>query len=282
MDPIQFSALIDQSLSAQLYGCGCTTIVQPHSTGWRTMPWMVCAEVVGGADLIEREGEPPLTMEIGDCLCVLAHIRHRFTLATPTPAVSRWAHAQFTVFGAIDVLAVVQPPVVIRGAAARAIGDACAALTAVAGAETLAAAATRRRHLAQLLEVLISVSDRPDHRLSALQEVSRLAPVLSLVEARLADPELSIAALAAAGNLSPSRFHAVFRAAIGMAPVRYLQSRRMARAEQLLVGSDLRIREVAARAGFGDEFHFSRLFKRLHGISPLGWRAQALAARVAG
>ncbi|MBL8992367.1 MAG: helix-turn-helix transcriptional regulator [Spirochaetia bacterium] len=44
------------------------------------------------------------------------------------------------------------------------------------------------------------------------------------------------------------------------------------RAQELLVGSGAKIREISAKLGFRDEYHFSRLFHRFTGLSPQRFR----------
>jgi len=132
----------------------------------------------------------------------------------------------------------------------------------------------RRALLFNLLDAILSACPDPNRSLEALREAQRLAPTLTLIAERLGDAELTISELAEAMGLSASRFHALFRSAMGVAPARYIQGQRMARAEQLLLASDLKIREIADRSGWADEFHFSRLFKQLHGLSPQRYREQ--------
>ena len=46
----------------------------------------------------------------------------------------------------------------------------------------------------------------------------------------------------------------------------------MEQAKRLLTETDARIYEIAAAVGYEDAFYFSRLFKRLTGVSPMDWR----------
>jgi AraC-like DNA-binding protein len=46
----------------------------------------------------------------------------------------------------------------------------------------------------------------------------------------------------------------------------------MARARQLLDGTEMSIAEVAADVGYADPLYFSRHFKRLHGVAPTQYR----------
>ncbi|MBD3728812.1 MAG: AraC family transcriptional regulator [Sphingomonadales bacterium] len=61
-----------------------------------------------------------------------------------------------------------------------------------------------------------------------------------------------------------------FRALLGTSPYRYLQCRRLERAGQLL-RSGLCLAAAAHEAGFADQSHFGRVFKRTFGTTPLAW-----------
>lgn len=51
-----------------------------------------------------------------------------------------------------------------------------------------------------------------------------------------------------------------------------LNAERMRQAKELLEDPALRISEIAERVGYADTAHFSRVFKKLEGISPGEWR----------
>jgi AraC-like DNA-binding protein len=61
-----------------------------------------------------------------------------------------------------------------------------------------------------------------------------------------------------------------FRTLLGTSPYRYLQCRRLERASQLL-RRGLGIAAAAHEAGFADQSHFGRVFKRTFGTTPLAW-----------
>lgn len=65
-----------------------------------------------------------------------------------------------------------------------------------------------------------------------------------------------------------------FKDQIGMTIGEYLNSVRITHAKQLLRFSSLTIAEIAAGVGVGDPSYFSRLFKRIEGVSPDQYRKQ--------
>jgi AraC-like DNA-binding protein len=100
------------------------------------------------------------------------------------------------------------------------------------------------------------------------RETAGMGPLLSWMEAHLADP-MTVDLLAARAGMSVRSFHRAFRRATGRTPVDYCLQRRVERARELLaMDPGLRIGEVAARCGFEDSNYFSRVFRERLGKSP--------------
>jgi YesN/AraC family two-component response regulator len=55
---------------------------------------------------------------------------------------------------------------------------------------------------------------------------------------------------------------------VGYSPIEYLTHLRIDRAKELLAHSDIRIKEVSQSVGYEDELYFSRIFKKIAGVSP--------------
>jgi AraC family transcriptional regulator of arabinose operon len=97
------------------------------------------------------------------------------------------------------------------------------------------------------------------------------------MQTRMQQP-FTMADLAAAVNLSPSRFRHLFTSQTGLAPARYLRRMRLRRARLLIERSFLSVKEVMALVGYNDPSHFSRDFKRQHGVLPSSLRGREVAA----
>jgi AraC family transcriptional regulator len=83
--------------------------------------------------------------------------------------------------------------------------------------------------------------------------------------------QLSLSTLAAECGLSQTHFARAFRKSTGVAPHRWLQDQRVAKAKALLA-SAAALSDVALACGFNDQSHFSRVFGRVAGMSPGAWR----------
>ena len=91
--------------------------------------------------------------------------------------------------------------------------------------------------------------------------------VLELIDAAL-DARLTVEMLSGEVGLSPAHFARAFKESMGRAPHQYLLALRLARARRLLETTHLSLSDIAQRAGFADQAHFTRRFKRAFGTTP--------------
>ncbi len=73
-------------------------------------------------------------------------------------------------------------------------------------------------------------------------------------------------------GLDISYFSRIFKRKTGMRPMEWLNRYRMDQAQQLLLETDMKIREIAEAVGFADPLYFSRRFAECYGIPPKDWR----------
>jgi AraC family transcriptional regulator len=83
---------------------------------------------------------------------------------------------------------------------------------------------------------------------------------------------VSIEEIAASVGVHPSHLNRVFRAHLNQTPGEYLRRLRMDRATREVIASDLPLKAIASLAGFSDQAHFTREFRRHHGVSPMEMR----------
>ncbi len=98
--------------------------------------------------------------------------------------------------------------------------------------------------------------------------LGRLNTALEYLEAHLLDGDVSLAALAGAVGVDRFWFARLFRRSTGLAPHQYVLGRRVERAKALLRATDLPLAQVAALAGFADQAHLHRHFRRWVGVTP--------------
>lgn len=101
----------------------------------------------------------------------------------------------------------------------------------------------------------------------------RLRQVQEYIDAHL-DSALPTSELAACAGLSVSHFSRSFARAVGMTPHDYVLKRRVLRAQQLLMESELSMVEIAMSTGFSDQSHFSRRFRERLGLPPKAFRVR--------
>jgi AraC family transcriptional regulator len=91
--------------------------------------------------------------------------------------------------------------------------------------------------------------------------------VLELMDAQ-SDRQLTLDVLAREAGLSLTHFARAFKESVGRAPHQHLMALRLERARRLLEAPEPALSDVAARAGFADQAHLTRLFKRQFGVTP--------------
>ena len=151
------------------------------------------------------------------------------------------------------------------------------------GEEATGSRPAREVVLQHLLEVLLIEALRstaePDKTSGLLRGLSddRLAGAMRAMHAS-PDRNWSVAGLAREAALSRSGFHARFQSAVGMAPMAYLTTWRLALAKRLLRHRDASVGDIARQVGYGSASAFSVAFQREVGVSPARYARDASPA----
>ena len=102
-----------------------------------------------------------------------------------------------------------------------------------------------------------------------------LEKVRNIVEQRFAEP-FKLSEIAAEVGVHPVHLAREFRKHYGSSVGEYLRRVRIEYACRELMGSDVAVTNIAFAAGFADQSHFSRTFKRLCGTTPGRYRASVV------
>jgi AraC-like DNA-binding protein len=143
-----------------------------------------------------------------------------------------------------------------------------AAHSAAEHGDRLASSTLLRAALAGLLRA----HARPGDRSAAgpVRSPAAVRTVRDLLAERLADPP-SLGDLARESGMSPFALVRAFRSETGLPPHAYVNHLRVRLARQLLDSGEAPA-DVAARAGFADQAHLTRHFKRVVGVPPRAYQ----------
>lgn len=89
-----------------------------------------------------------------------------------------------------------------------------------------------------------------------------------IINEQYMDPELSLVSVSTAISVSPNYLSALLKKDTGVTFKELLTKRRIEAAQELLLGTAMKVREIAEQCGYNDQHYFSYCFKKYTGISP--------------
>ncbi len=131
--------------------------------------------------------------------------------------------------------------------------------------------------IAELVLSALLAEARPEEDNATQVQAAHLARVCAQIEARLREPDLSVADIASAEGLSARYIQRLFEGQ-DRSFSDYVRHRRLEQCRLDLVNpqhADRSIAEIGFRWGFSDQAHFSRVFSAAYGISPRDYRKSA-------
>lgn len=240
----------------------------------KTLPFLSVVQAMVGEYEISLDGGGRFHTGEGGCFIapagIVQDIVHRLSPKDQMMRV-RWVFLDIRAGGMVDIFQFFNLPQKILPSESEPFERLIAELLELQKqADTFIKATVKHRIAFQLLELLISVSTLKEkeyqEQLSCLE---RLAPAMKLM-----DPggHVEVADLARAAGLSVSRFHALFKSAVGTSPMVYLSEKRLSKACLLLLTTSMSIAEISEAVGFCDQFHFSKAFRAKFACSPMKYR----------
>lgn len=196
-----------------------------------------------------------------------------------------WSHFHAHTAGQLRLLPLCSAPECVVGKTARAIGLQMQDMLTDWQMRSIGYTLSLQSRLQQMLLLLLRSSGRdrrkPEKLVPLPEEENRVSlnpvnqidfsPAIELILRCYSKP-LTLAELARTVHLSPAYFCDRFKQYAGVPPLRFLEQHRVHRAQELLTVTDNTVQYVAAAVGYPDPYHFSRIFKRVTGITPSAYR----------
>jgi AraC-like DNA-binding protein len=245
-----------------------------NATGWRSLPYSVVEFSDDGGWLVEHEDGRRFRTRPGEAFFMPAGNRHRLTVPMDIVRMRTcWLRIDLETASGLDLLFGAESPLRLGSGAS----SACRRLMReihgldAAGRLSLAGVAQRNRAAWELVGILLA-NCRPGLAGGGGRS-ERMGPVLQFVRTHLRE-RVTRRDMARLAGLSPTRFHAVFKEAVGVAPLHYVLQCRLKLAQDLLANTGQAMAEIAEAAGFGTGHYFSRQFLRHIGQTPSAYRRQ--------
>ncbi len=127
-----------------------------------------------------------------------------------------------------------------------------------------------RTYLSSCLSYTINARDKG----SGNKYARLIKDAITYIDSHFSDEELSLNTLASLTNTSPNHFSSVFSQEMGQTFIEYLINKRMEKAKELLMTTDLKSFEIAYRVGYRDPHYFSSTFKKTQGMTVREFRAR--------
>jgi len=194
-----------------------------------------------------------------------------------TPINLAWIHFNATLFGgAMDITQLVRLPLALTPSDPGFIAGLWNRFMRTEAPDDFAAGVERDGIIRQMLACFLRSARETEKFLTQrIRHFGRFHNVLTYIDDHLCE-HLTLAELARVMHLQPNYFSNLFCRNFGVPPLRYLQRRRIERAQFRLHDTAAGVAEIAAELGFCDQFHFSRVFHAIAGCSPLQYRKNRL------
>lgn len=122
---------------------------------------------------------------------------------------------------------------------------------------------------AQLAGILVQIRRSLDELASTRRTLmaGKLKESLNFIH-RHYSQTISVRDLANLEHLSSSRYCALFRQHMGISPQNFIIELRLRMAADLMMKTDLSLKQISRMVGYDDQLYFSRLFRSKRGLSP--------------
>lgn len=271
------SRLQQHPLSEQLYplGVGYYQLARGHEMAREQHDDYLLIYCLEGSGRLEYGAQKKRRIiRPGDLIVLPQHTPHHYWTDQKNPWSIYWVHFDGSLADAFlcQLETDLESPVLSLGIHSRLVAD----------FEALLDARQARHHLASYLHSANQLRQLLTH-IALLKPIARqqqeesldLEKVHSLMQTRLHE-QLDVETLANAVSLSKYHFIKKYKTLTGTTPINHFIQLKIERACHLLDVTNNGIKEVAWAVGYEDAYYFSRIFRKMMGISPSRYRAMRL------
>ncbi|RMF20038.1 MAG: AraC family transcriptional regulator [Gammaproteobacteria bacterium] len=236
---------------------------------------MYCTGGKGHLWMAGQEGR--VNVEAGDVVLLPPGVHHAYEADAGNPWTLYWVHFQGRDLGHMLVLLGREAGVQGWGLHWH-VGEVPAVMSAfqsLLGARMTGHQFPVALHLSQQLRALLTLLavrgvHRPTHHGLDLEKLH------TWMEAHVREP-VSLDDMAAVAGLSRAHLHRCYKQLTGETPLQHFLQIRMQYAAWLLDMSDRPVQAIALELGYEDPLYFSRVFRKVMGVSPSAYRQRAHA-----
>ncbi|WP_238884156.1 AraC family transcriptional regulator [Clostridium sp. YIM B02551] len=118
-----------------------------------------------------------------------------------------------------------------------------------------------------LQEILYEILNNINRKKSNYSTALKVNNIISYLNENI-KRKITLNELSELVKLSPTYLSRSFKEITGYSIIEFFNKMKIDKAKELIIDGDKKVKEVAEILGFKDEFYFSRIFKRIEGISP--------------
>ncbi len=105
-----------------------------------------------------------------------------------------------------------------------------------------------------------------------MQDEHLIKKIQKIIEMHLANPELKGSLIAKELEINRMKIHRVLKRAFDQNARDFITKKRIAHAQNELLNTSKFVYQIALEVGYTDPRHFAKVFKKMVGISPTGFK----------